>query len=185
MKEYKGTSVLDAGLLAAGPERSSTTIFRRYGTLVPPGPRSWHERRGGASGRKCLPKRKSTDEALTKLAKEAVNHEAYAEAAESLPSRQAASSETAAAAASIRTELKITPPRCQRMQRKKSSMDQFLSDRWYHSSTTPTRLSEDDIQRAQLGPRGVHGRPDPARMTPQRRKKTPSHIDPAILRKNH
>ena len=38
-------------------------------------------------------------------------------------------------------------------------------------------FSEDDIQRAQLGPRGVPGAPDPARMTPQRAKKTPSHID--------
>jgi len=37
--------------------------------------------------------------------------------------------------------------------------------------------SEDDIQRAQLGPRGVPGAPDPARMTPQREKKTPTHID--------
>jgi hypothetical protein len=33
--------------------------------------------------------------------------------------------------------------------------------------------SEDDIQREQLGPRGVPGQPDPARMTPQREKKTP------------
>lgn len=38
-------------------------------------------------------------------------------------------------------------------------------------------FSEDDIQRAQLGPRGVPGAPDPARMTPQRKKKTPTHID--------
>ena len=38
--------------------------------------------------------------------------------------------------------------------------------------------SEDDIQREQLGPRGVPGAPDPARMTPQREKKTPKHIDP-------
>jgi len=30
------------------------------------------------------------------------------------------------------------------------------------------RLSEDDIQREQLGPRGVPGKPDPAKMTPQR-----------------
>lgn len=32
------------------------------------------------------------------------------------------------------------------------------------------RLSEDDIQRAQLGPRGVPDAPDPARMTPQQAK---------------
>jgi hypothetical protein len=38
--------------------------------------------------------------------------------------------------------------------------------------------SEDDIQREQLGPRGVPGAPDPAKMTPQREKKTPKHIDP-------
>jgi hypothetical protein len=40
------------------------------------------------------------------------------------------------------------------------------------------RPTEDDIQRDQLGPRGVPGRPDPAKMTPQREKKTPKHIDP-------
>ena len=38
-------------------------------------------------------------------------------------------------------------------------------------------FSEDDIQRAQFGPRGVPGAPDPAVMTPQRKKKTPTHID--------
>ena len=38
-------------------------------------------------------------------------------------------------------------------------------------------LSEDDSQRAQFGPRGVPGASDPARMTPQRKKKTPTHID--------
>ncbi|HEY2212380.1 MAG TPA: hypothetical protein VGH62_12340 [Bradyrhizobium sp.] len=38
-------------------------------------------------------------------------------------------------------------------------------------------FSEDDIQRAQFGPRGVPGAADPARMTPQREKKTPRHID--------
>ena len=37
--------------------------------------------------------------------------------------------------------------------------------------------SEDDIQREMFGPRGVKGAPDPARMTPQRAKKTPTHID--------
>ncbi|BBC00648.1 MULTISPECIES: hypothetical protein [Bradyrhizobium] len=34
-------------------------------------------------------------------------------------------------------------------------------------------FSEDDLQRQQLGPRGVPGQPDPAKMTPQRAKKTP------------
>jgi hypothetical protein len=38
-------------------------------------------------------------------------------------------------------------------------------------------FSEDDIQREQFGPRGIKGAPDPAVMTPQRAKKTPSYID--------
>jgi hypothetical protein len=38
--------------------------------------------------------------------------------------------------------------------------------------------TEDDIQRDLFGPRGVPGAPDPAKMTPQRRKKTPEHNDP-------
>jgi hypothetical protein len=40
------------------------------------------------------------------------------------------------------------------------------------------RPSEDDITREHLGPRGVPGRPDPARMTPDRLKKTPKNTDP-------
>lgn len=40
------------------------------------------------------------------------------------------------------------------------------------------RQSEDDIQREQLGPRGVPGKPAPAKMTPQREKKTPKDVDP-------
>jgi hypothetical protein len=40
------------------------------------------------------------------------------------------------------------------------------------------RQSEDDMQREQFGPRGVQGKPDPAKMVPQRRKKTPSDFDP-------
>jgi hypothetical protein len=39
-------------------------------------------------------------------------------------------------------------------------------------------LSEDDIQREQLGPRGVPGKESPAKMTPQRDKKTPGNVDP-------
>jgi hypothetical protein len=35
------------------------------------------------------------------------------------------------------------------------------------------RPTEDDIAREKLGPRGVPGEPDPAKMTPQRAKKTP------------
>jgi hypothetical protein len=38
--------------------------------------------------------------------------------------------------------------------------------------------SEDDIQREKFGPRGVRGAPDPAKMTPQREKKTPHNVDP-------
>jgi hypothetical protein len=40
------------------------------------------------------------------------------------------------------------------------------------------RQSEDDQQREQLGPRGVPGKPDPAKMVQQRKKKTPSDFDP-------
>ena len=40
------------------------------------------------------------------------------------------------------------------------------------------RQTEDDMQREQFGPRGVPGKPDPAKMVPQRRKKTPSEFDP-------
>ena len=40
------------------------------------------------------------------------------------------------------------------------------------------RMTEDDMTRAELGPRGVPGQPDPARMTPQRAKKTPKHLEP-------
>ncbi|WP_407114141.1 hypothetical protein [Bradyrhizobium sp. LMG 9283] len=36
--------------------------------------------------------------------------------------------------------------------------------------------SEDDIQREELGPRGVPE--SPAKMTPQREKKTPKDVDP-------
>ena len=38
--------------------------------------------------------------------------------------------------------------------------------------------SEEDIQREQLGPRGVPGKESPARMTPQREKKTPKDFHP-------
>ena len=40
------------------------------------------------------------------------------------------------------------------------------------------RKSEDDLQRELFGPRGVLGQPDPARMVPQRKKKTPTDFDP-------
>jgi hypothetical protein len=38
-------------------------------------------------------------------------------------------------------------------------------------------FSEDDLQRQQLGPRGVPGNENPAKMTPQREKKTPKDVD--------
>lgn len=40
------------------------------------------------------------------------------------------------------------------------------------------RLTEDDMQAAALGPRGEPGKPSPAKMTPQRAKKTPRHLEP-------
>jgi len=40
------------------------------------------------------------------------------------------------------------------------------------------RLSEDDIARALLGPRGVPGKPDTAKMTPQQKKNMPKYVDP-------
>ena len=40
------------------------------------------------------------------------------------------------------------------------------------------RLSEDDMQRALLGPRGVPGKPDTAKMTPQQEKNMPKYLDP-------
>jgi hypothetical protein len=39
------------------------------------------------------------------------------------------------------------------------------------------RPTEDDIAREKLGPRGVPGEPSPAKMTPQRQKKTPQSGD--------
>jgi hypothetical protein len=39
-------------------------------------------------------------------------------------------------------------------------------------------FSEEDIQREQLGPRGVPGKEDPAKMTPRREKKQPKNVDP-------
>jgi hypothetical protein len=39
------------------------------------------------------------------------------------------------------------------------------------------RPTEDDIARQKLGPRGIPGRPDQSKMTPQREKKTPRSGD--------
>ncbi|ETR76610.1 hypothetical protein X566_02400 [Afipia sp. P52-10] len=63
------------------------------------------------------------------------------------------------------------------MQRERNFEQQFMDGGGQLEDGQP-RLSEDDMQRAELGPRGEPGKPDPARMTPQRRKKTPNHIDP-------
>jgi hypothetical protein len=38
-------------------------------------------------------------------------------------------------------------------------------------------LSEEDKQRDKLGPRGVPGKDDPAKMTPQQKKNTPNNPD--------
>jgi hypothetical protein len=39
-------------------------------------------------------------------------------------------------------------------------------------------FSEEDLQRKELGPRGVPGKESPAKMTPQREKKQPKDVDP-------
>jgi len=39
-------------------------------------------------------------------------------------------------------------------------------------------FTEEDLQREELGPRGVQGKESPAKMTPQREKKTPKNVDP-------
>lgn len=51
------------------------------------------------------------------------------------------------------------------------------ADTTWQSNGLEPDFSEDDIQRKQFGPRGVPGAPDPAKMTPQRQKKTPSYIN--------
>jgi ferritin-like metal-binding protein YciE len=80
MKEYKGAPALDAGLLAAAKAVEHYEICR-YGTLV-----TWAQELGMSDTaellKETLAEEEATDEALTKLAKETVNHEAYAEAAE-------------------------------------------------------------------------------------------------------
>ena len=40
------------------------------------------------------------------------------------------------------------------------------------------RQTEDEIQREHLGPRGVPGQPDPAKMTPQQEKNIPKSLEP-------
>ncbi|MDQ8729310.1 hypothetical protein [Bradyrhizobium sp. LHD-71] len=64
------------------------------------------------------------------------------------------------------------------MPAKRTFLDEFLDGRRRQLDDGRPRLSEDDIQRAELGPRGEPGKPDPAQMTPQRRKKMPPDVDP-------
>jgi ferritin-like metal-binding protein YciE len=74
ISEYKGSPALDAGLLAAAQAVEHYEISR-YGTL-----RTWAEELGLDEAvsllEETLEEEKATDEALTELAKEAVNQEA-------------------------------------------------------------------------------------------------------------
>jgi ferritin-like metal-binding protein YciE len=76
MKEYKGTPALDAGLLAAAQAVEHYEISR-YGTLI-----AWAEELGLDESadllRETLEEEKATDEALTEIAKTAINQEAEA-----------------------------------------------------------------------------------------------------------
>ena len=74
MSDYKGSPALDAGLLAAAQAVEHYEISR-YGTL-----RTWAEELGFKDAAdllgETLEEEKATDEALTELAKSAVNQEA-------------------------------------------------------------------------------------------------------------
>jgi ferritin-like metal-binding protein YciE len=76
MQEYKGSPALDAGLLAAAQAVEHYEISR-YGTL-----RTWAEELGlddaASLLQDTLDEEKATDEALTEIAKTAVNQEAEA-----------------------------------------------------------------------------------------------------------
>ena len=76
MKEYKGSPALDAGLLAAAQAVEHYEISR-YGTLI-----AWAEELGldelADLLRETLEEEKATDEALTEIAKTAINQEAEA-----------------------------------------------------------------------------------------------------------
>ena len=80
MDEYKGSSALDAGLLAAAQAVEHYEICR-YGTLV-----AWAQQLGLKQSTKLLKQtlneEEKTDKALSQLALSAVNREAEAEAAE-------------------------------------------------------------------------------------------------------
>lgn len=76
MQEYKGSPALDAGLLAAAQAVEHYEISR-YGTL-----RTWAEELGHPDAaslfQETLDEEEATDQALTKIAKTAVNQEAEA-----------------------------------------------------------------------------------------------------------
>jgi ferritin-like metal-binding protein YciE len=76
MQEYKGSPALDAGLLAAAQAVEHYEISR-YGTL-----RTWAEELGHTDAasllQETLNEEEATDQALTKIAKTAVNQEAEA-----------------------------------------------------------------------------------------------------------
>ena len=76
MQEYKGSTALDAGLLAAAQAVEHYEISR-YGTL-----RTWAEELGlddaASLLQETLKEEEATDEALTEIAKTAVNQEAEA-----------------------------------------------------------------------------------------------------------
>jgi ferritin-like metal-binding protein YciE len=76
MQEYKGSPALDAGLLAAAQAVEHYEISR-YGTLI-----AWAEELGlddvVSLLRETLDEEKATDEALTEIAKTAVNQQAEA-----------------------------------------------------------------------------------------------------------
>src|SRR3954468_6149566 len=76
MKEYKGSPALDAGLLAAVQAVEHYEISR-YGTLI-----AWAEELGLEDAvsllEETLEEEKATDEALTEIAKTAVNQQAEA-----------------------------------------------------------------------------------------------------------
>lgn len=76
MSEYKGSPALDAGLLAAAQAVEHYEISR-YGTLV-----AWADELGLSTAarllKQTLAEEEKTDQALTKLAKTAVNQDAQA-----------------------------------------------------------------------------------------------------------
>ena len=76
MEEYKGSPALDAGLLAAAQAVEHYEISR-YGTL-----RAWAEKLGLNEAvellQETLEEEEATDEALTEIAKSAINQRAEA-----------------------------------------------------------------------------------------------------------